>query len=40
MSLHVGIVGVGSFAQTFIPLFKARLPVCEITLCDHRKKKS
>ena len=34
MSIHLGIVGAGSFAQCFIPLFKAHPLVREITLCD------
>lgn len=34
MSIKVGIVGVGKFAQNFIPLFKAHPLVEEVTLCD------
>lgn len=34
MSLKVGMVGVGSFAQSFIPLFKAHPWVDEVILCD------
>ncbi len=34
MSLKIGIVGTGSFAQSFIPLFKAHPLVAEVTLCD------
>ena len=34
MSLKIGIVGTGSFAQSFIPLFKAHPLVSAITLCD------
>lgn len=34
MSLHLGIVGTGAFAQHFITLFKAHPNVDRITLCD------
>ena len=34
MGIKVGIVGVGSFAQNFIPLFKAHPLVDEVVLCD------
>jgi predicted dehydrogenase len=34
MGLRVGIVGVGAFAQGFIPLFRAHPLVEEVTLCD------
>jgi len=34
MSIKLGIVGVGEFAQCFIPLFKAHPLVAEVTLCD------
>lgn len=34
MGLKVGIVGVGAFAQGFIPLFRAHPLVDEGTLCD------
>ena len=34
MGIKLGIVGVGSFAQCFIPLFKAHPLVREVTLCD------
>ena len=34
MGIKIGIVGVGSFAQCFIPLFKAHPLVGEVTLCD------
>lgn len=34
MSLHLGIVGTGAFAQHFITLFKAHPSVEQITLCD------
>ncbi len=34
MGLRIGIVGVGSFAQSFIPLFKAHPLVERIALCD------
>jgi predicted dehydrogenase len=39
MSLRVGMVGVGAFAQCFIPLFKAHPLVSEIVLCDLDAKK-
>jgi predicted dehydrogenase len=34
MGIKVGMVGVGSFAQSFIPLFKAHPLVDEVVLCD------
>ena len=34
MSLKIGIVGTGSFAQGFIPLFKAHPLVGQVVLCD------
>jgi predicted dehydrogenase len=34
MGIKVGMVGVGSFAQCFIPLFKAHPLVDEVILCD------
>jgi len=34
MKIKVGMVGVGAFAQSFIPLFKAHPLVGEIVLCD------
>jgi predicted dehydrogenase len=34
MGIKVGMVGLGSFAQSFIPLFKAHPLVDEIVLCD------
>jgi len=34
MALKVGIVGVGAFAQSFIPLFQAHPLVSEVVLCD------
>lgn len=34
MGIKVGIVGVGAFAQSFIPLFKAHPQVEELVLCD------
>ena len=34
MGLKVGIVGVGAFSQSFIPLFRAHPLVDEVTLCD------
>lgn len=34
MSIKIGIVGVGSFAQCFIPLFKAHPLVERVVLCD------
>ena len=34
MSLRIGIVGTGAFAQGFIPLFKAHPLVDQLTLCD------
>ena len=34
MGLKIGICGVGSFADCFIPLFKAHPLVDEVTLCD------
>ena len=34
MALRIGIVGVGSFAECFIPLFKAHPLVERVALCD------
>src|SRR5688500_16474428 len=34
MSIKVGMVGVGAFAHSFIPLFKAHPLVSDVTLCD------
>jgi predicted dehydrogenase len=34
MGITLGIVGVGAFAQSFIPLFKAHPDVDEVILCD------
>jgi predicted dehydrogenase len=34
VSIKVGMVGVGAFAQAFIPLFKAHPLVDEVILCD------
>jgi predicted dehydrogenase len=34
MGIRVGICGVGAFADSFIPLFKAHPLVDEVTLCD------
>ncbi len=34
MGIRLGVVGTGSFAQCFIPLFKAHPLVDEVTLCD------
>ncbi len=34
MGIRVGMVGVGAFAQSFIPLFKAHPWVDEVILCD------
>jgi predicted dehydrogenase len=34
MGITVGMVGVGAFAQSFIPLFKAHPLVDEVVLCD------
>lgn len=34
MGIKVGMVGVGSFAQSFIPLFQAHPLVAEVVLCD------
>ena len=34
MGIKVGMVGVGSFAQCFIPLFKAHPMVDKVVLCD------
>lgn len=39
MPLSLGIVGVGAFAQCFIPLFKAHPLVGRVTLCDLDAKK-
>src|SRR6266545_1846328 len=34
MAISIGMVGVGSFAQCFIPLFKAHPLVDKVVLCD------
>jgi len=34
LNIKVGVVGVGEFAQSFIPLFKAHPLVDEVVLCD------
>ncbi|MCL4506403.1 MAG: Gfo/Idh/MocA family oxidoreductase [Chloroflexi bacterium] len=34
MGISVGMVGVGSFTQSFIPLFKAHPLVDKLVLCD------
>ncbi len=34
MGIRIGIVGVGAFAQPFIPLFKAHPEVEQVALCD------
>ena len=34
MGVKIGMVGVGSFSQKFIPLFKNHPLVDEVTLCD------
>jgi len=34
MGIKVGMVGTGSFAQNFIPLFKAHPLVDKVVLCD------
>lgn len=34
MGIHVGVCGVGAFANSFIPLFKAHPEVASVTLCD------
>ncbi len=34
MSIKIGMVGTGQFAQSFIPLFKAHPLVHEVVLCD------
>jgi predicted dehydrogenase len=39
MGLKVGMVGVGSFAQSFIPLFKAHPLVDAVVLCDTNAEK-
>jgi len=39
MGIRIGIVGVGSFAQNFIPLFKAHPLVDEVVLCDLNAEK-
>lgn len=39
MGIKVGMVGVGAFAQSFIPLFKSHPLVEEVTLCDHDAQK-
>ena len=39
MGISLGVVGVGSFAQSFIPLFKAHPMVDEVVLCDLDEEK-
>lgn len=39
MGLRVGMVGVGAFAQAFIPLYKAHPLVSEVVLCDTNAEK-
>ena len=39
MGIHIGIVGVGAFAQHFITLFNAHPDVDQVILCDHNKEK-
>src|SRR6185436_9036774 len=39
MGIKVGILGTGSFAQCFIPLFKAHPLVDELVLCDKNPDK-
>ena len=39
MGLKLGVLGVGSFAQCFIPLFKAHPLVDELVFCDHNAEK-
>jgi predicted dehydrogenase len=39
MGISVGMVGVGGFAQCFIPLFKAHPDVDRIALCDLNEEK-
>src|SRR3954471_4765476 len=39
MGIKVGILGTGSFAQCFIPLFKAHPLVDELVLCDKNADK-
>jgi hypothetical protein len=39
MGLKIGMVGVGSFSQNFIPLFKNHPLVDEMTLCDLNAEK-
>lgn len=39
MGITVGICGVGSFAQCFIPLFKHHPEVEQVILCDLDKEK-
>ena len=34
MRIRIGICGVGSFAECFIPLFKAHPEVENVVLCD------
>lgn len=34
MAIHVGICGVGAFAECFIPLFKHHPEVAKVVLCD------
>ena len=39
MSLRIGIVGTGAFAQSFIPPFKAHPLVGQVVLCDLDREK-
>ena len=40
MGIRLGIVGVGAFAQGFIPLFNAHPDVDQVVLCDlHAEKR-
>jgi len=39
MSIKIGIVGVGDFAQCFIPLFMAHPLVKEVAFCDSNEQK-
>lgn len=39
MGVKIGMVGVGSFSQKFIPLFKNHPLVDEVTLCDINEEK-
>ncbi len=39
MGIKVGMVGVGAFAQSFIPLFKAHPLVDQVVLCDLDEEK-